>query len=296
MNRSATLETTVSSDSISMSPRSYSAEVNDLLKLVRKFRLSETPHVEWLTRLNLSEPRENIRCLPLSARFSKRLFDIVASLSLLIVVSPLLLLTWCAVRITSPGSAIYSQTRVGLNRRSKKKMSDRRRHRDTVFNDTEERRGNGTDRREHLNYGLPFTIYKFRTMRMDAELSGAQFALDNDPRITPVGWFLRRTRIDELPQLWNILRGDMSLIGPRPERPEFMEQLSDEIPGYLDRLGLKPGLSGIAQILNGYDNEVEGFRRKIGYDLLYLQNCCLLNDLKILLRTIRVVITGEGAR
>ena len=133
-------------------------------------------------------------------------------------------------------------------------------------------------------------------MRMDAELSGAQFALENDPRITPVGWFLRRTRIDELPQLWNILRGDMSLIGPRPERPEFMEQLSDEIPGYLDRLGLKPGLSGIAQILNGYDNEVEGFRRKIGYDLLYLQNCCLLNDLKILLRTVRVVITGEGAR
>jgi lipopolysaccharide/colanic/teichoic acid biosynthesis glycosyltransferase len=294
MNSSTALETSVASDS--MSPRSDSAQAGDLRKLVREYRFSDTPHVEWLTRLKLSEPRKNLRSLPLAARIGKRLFDVVAASSLLIVVSPLLLLTWCAVRITSPGAAIYSQTRVGLNRRSKKAKFDRRQHCGTQRNDTDDRRVPGTDRREQLNYGLPFTIYKFRTMRMDAELSGAQFALDNDPRITRVGWFLRRTRIDELPQLWNILRGDMSLIGPRPERPEFMKQLSDEIPGYLDRLRLKPGLSGIAQILNGYDNEVEGFRRKIGYDLLYLQNCCLLNDLKILFRTVRVVITGEGAR
>ena len=159
-----------------------------------------------------------------------------------------------------------------------------------------DRRGTGTDRREKHSYGNPFTICKFRTMRLDAEISGAQFAQDNDPRITPIGWLLRRTRIDELPQLWNILGGDMSLIGSRPERPEFMNQLSDEIPGYLDRLGLRPGLSGITRILNRYDNEFEGFRRKVSYDLLCLQNCCLRNDLKILLRTVRVVITGEGAR
>ncbi len=268
----------------------------ELGNLVREYGFSEPPHVEWLTRLNLDEPRENLTSLPLSVRVTKRAFDIVSASLMLVLLSPLLLITWCAVRLTSPGAAIYSQTRVGLNRRSKKSKKDRRQSAAAVPAAGEDRRGTGIDRREAKNYGCPFTIYKFRTMRTDAEISGAQFAQDNDPRITPIGWFLRRTRIDELPQLWNILRGDMSLIGPRPERPEFMKQLSDEIPGYLDRLGLKPGLSGIAQILNGYDNEVEGFRRKVGYDLLYLQNCCVLNDFKILLRTVRVVITGEGAR
>lgn len=277
-------------------PAAQASDTNNLGPLVREYSLAETPNVDWLTQLNLSEPRENLRSLPLSVRLSKRLFDIVSATGMLIVLSPLLLITWCAVRITSPGPAIYSQTRVGLNRRSKKSKTDRRQQAANLPNGMEDRRGTGTDRRLQHNYGCPFTIYKFRTMRLDAEISGAQFAKDNDPRITSIGWFLRRTRIDELPQLWNILKGDMSLIGPRPERPEFMKQLSEEIPGYLDRLGLKPGLSGIAQILNGYDNEVEGFRRKVGYDLLYLQNCCLLNDFKILLRTVRVVITGEGAR
>lgn len=277
-------------------PGTKPAQPGDLSGIVREYALTDAPNVEWLTQLQLSEPRENLRCLPLSVRISKRLFDIVSSLSMMIVLSPLLLITWCAVRITSPGPAIYSQTRVGLNRRSKKSKADRRQQTTVTLAEGEDRRGTGVDRRLTANYGQPFTIYKFRTMRMDAEVSGAQFAQNNDPRITSIGWFLRRTRIDELPQLWNILRGDMSLIGPRPERPEFMKSLSEEIPGYLDRLGLKPGLSGIAQILNGYDNEVEGFRRKVGYDLLYLQNCCLLNDCKILLRTVRVVITGEGAR
>ena len=132
-------------------------------------------------------------------------------------------------------------------------------------------------------------------MRNDAEQNGAQFTQEGDPRITPVGRLLRRTRVDELPQLWNILKGDMSLIGPRPERPEFMLILQEQIPSFIDRLGLKPGLTGIAQVVNGYENETEGFRRKVSYDLLYLQNCCVWNDIKILFRTIRVVITGEGA-
>jgi lipopolysaccharide/colanic/teichoic acid biosynthesis glycosyltransferase len=290
MNRPATQES--STKSASQTPTTS----GDLGNLVREYSFNETPHVEWLTYHKLDEPRENLQSMPLSVRISKRLFDIVAASGMLIVLSPLLVLTWCAVRISSPGAAIYSQTRVGLNRRSKNKKTDRRQDYDVIRNGTEDRRGTAVDRREQLNYGCPFTIWKFRTMRMDAEISGAQFAQTNDPRITPLGWFMRRTRIDELPQLWNILKGDMSLIGPRPERPEFMKQLSDEIPGYRDRLGLKPGLSGIAQILNGYDNEVEGFRRKVGYDLLYLQNCCVLNDLKFLLRTVRVVITGEDAR
>jgi len=138
-------------------------------------------------------------------------------------------------------------------------------------------------------------MYKFRTMRTDAEKNGAQFAVKGDARVTSIGWFLRRTRLDELPQLWNILKGDMSFVGPRPERPEFIESLSNEIPGYLYRLGLKPGLTGLAQVVNGYDNNIESFRRKVAFDLLYLQNCSLLNDLKIILRTASVVITGKGA-
>jgi len=113
--------------------------------------------------------------------------------------------------------------------------------------------------------------------------------------VTPLGRFLRKTRLDELPQLWNVLRGEMSLVGPRPERPEFCEKLSCEIPNYLNRLGLKPGLTGLAQIINGYDTDLDSVRRKVNFDLLYLQNCCAWNDVKILFRTIGVVLKGSGA-
>lgn len=132
-------------------------------------------------------------------------------------------------------------------------------------------------------------------MRTDAEKHGAQFATNGDPRVTSIGRFLRKTRLDELPQLYNVLKCEMTLVGPRPERPEFMEELSDEIPNYLERLGLKPGLTGPTQVMNGYDNNIESFRRKVALDLLYLQNCCLWNDIKILFRTFRVVLTGSDA-
>jgi len=254
---------------------------------------SELPETPWVRQLHLDAPRVNLRCLTLSTRAAKRGFDILGALLLFVVCSPLMLVAAVLVKLTSPGPLIYRQTRVGLNLRSGK--STDRRQRFTLPPDHSERRQPGRDRREVSNYGRPFVMFKFRTMRTDAERNGAQLAQAGDPRITLVGRFLRRTRIDELPQLWNVLRGDMSLVGPRPERPEFMEELSEKIPGYVDRLGLKPGLTGIAQVENGYDNELKGFRRKVGYDLLYLQNCCLLNDLKILLRTIRVVVTGEGA-
>ena len=253
----------------------------------------ELPRTEWIRKLNLTEPRENLRCLPLSFRAAKRLFDIVGALILLIACSPLMILAATLVKLTSPGPIIYSQVRVGLNLR--KKQGKDRRQSTRLYSGDANRRQPGRDRRELNNFGLPFTIYKFRTMRSDAEKNGARFATQGDARVTPIGKLLRRTRIDELPQLWNILRGDMSLVGPRPERPEFMKELSSHIPGYLDRLGLKPGLTGIAQVVNGYDNELEGFRKKVAYDLVYLQNCCLMNDLKVLTRTIRVVITGEGA-
>ena len=267
-------------------------ETPSFSKLVAQHTVS-LPEMEWLTRLRLEKPRENVQCLSLSLRISKRAFDIVASLFLLLATLPLTILAAILVKLTSPGQVIYSQTRIGLNLR-KKKNTDRRTGPLKHALKTERRQADG-DRRELSNFGRPFTIYKFRTMRNDAEQNGAQFTQEADPRITPVGRLLRRTRIDELPQLWNILKGDMSLIGPRPERPEFMLILQEQIPSFIDRLGLKPGLTGIAQVVNGYENETEGFRRKVSYDLLYLQNCCVWNDLKILFRTVRVVITGQGA-
>lgn len=251
------------------------------------------PSPEWLTTLKLERPRRNVRCLSLSTRFGKRVLDIVGALVLLTILAVPIVLTALAVRLTSPGPVIFRQTRVGLNQRSRRR--DRRNRIRQSLPEGQERRQSESDRRRTYGFGKPFTIYKFRTMRTDAEKDGARFAVANDPRVTPIGGFLRKTRLDEVPQLWNVLRGEMSLVGPRPERPEFIEKLSVEVPNYLHRLGLKPGLTGLAQVINGYDNELDGFRRKVSLDLLYLQNCCLWNDLKILLRTVRVVLTGSGA-
>ncbi|MCG6157123.1 sugar transferase [Rubinisphaera sp. ICM_H10] len=204
-----------------------------------------------------------------------------------------MLLTAIAVKLTSPGPAIFRQKRVGLNLR--KNRPDRRQLELGPPSELGERRTSDSDRRTKAKYGREFTLYKFRTMRTDAEKHGAQFAQKNDPRVTSLGRFMRKTRLDELPQLLNVIRGEMSMVGPRPERPEFIAGLSEEIPNYVQRLGLKPGLTGLAQIENGYDNNTESFRRKVVYDLLYLQNCCFWNDIKILFRTIRVVMTGSGA-
>lgn len=249
------------------------------------------PDVPWLTKLNLGSRRMNLRCLGPELCAMKRIVDVAASLFLLAVLWPVMLLTAVLVKVTSRGPVIFRQTRVGLNLRT----SDRRNRQKGPPSSGEERRNLLYDRRGNPTYGRHFTLYKFRTMRIDAEKNGAQFAQKNDSRITSIGRFLRKTRLDELPQLWNVLKGEMTLVGPRPERPEFLEQLSEKIPNYLERLGLKPGLTGVAQIVNGYDNEIESFRRKVAFDLLYLQNCCLWNDLKILFRTIRTVLTGSGA-
>lgn len=252
------------------------------------------PSTEWLTRLRLERPRRNTRCLGETTRLLKRINDVVVSATMLILLSPVLLLVAIAVRLTSRGPVIFSQERVGLNLRQKKR-DRRQRDEELELPDGVERRGTGINRRRDGGYGKPFTLYKFRTMRLDAEKNGAQFAVKGDPRVTCIGRFMRKTRLDELPQLWNVLRGEMSLVGPRPERPEFIEKLSAEVPNYINRLGLKPGLTGLAQVINGYDNNIESFRRKVAFDLLYLRNCCLWNDLKILLRTIRVVLSGSGA-
>lgn len=208
---------------------------------------------------------------------------------------PVLLFTALAVRVTSLGSVAFRQQRVGLNLRGDKETTEVRRQESKTALPEQGDRRKGIDRRAKANYGKPFTLYKFRTMRTDAEKDGAQFATMGDPRVTSIVRFLRKTRLDEVPQLWNVLKGEMTVVGPRPERSEFMKELSDEIPNYLDRLGLKPGLTAPAQIINGYNNNIESFRRKVALDLLYLQNCCLWNDIKFLFRTIRVALTGSGA-
>lgn len=264
-----------------------------LVDLVDQYATAEfLPSATWITRLSLTRPRRDVRCLSPATRFWKRVLDVVVSAAMLVILAPVLLLVALAVRVTSPGPVIFRQVRVGLNLRGEP-GPDRRRQQQQSLEGEERRRG--ADRRKQSNFGRPFVLYKFRTMRVDAEKNGAQFARRGDPRVTPIGRFLRKTRLDELPQLINVLRGEMSLVGPRPERPEFIQQLTREIPDYLQRLGLQPGLTGPAQVINGYDNDIDGFRRKVALDLLYLQNCCLWNDLKILFRTVGVVLTGKGA-
>ena len=270
-----------------------SAAPSDLSDLVLDYAdLAGLPPTDWLTRLKLQRPRRDVRSLSEATRLAKRLTDIVISTIMLICLLPVMLLVAIAVKLTSTGPIIFSQMRVGLNYR--KPRPDRRKRNHEIPDEISENRRQAP-RRSDTGYGRPFVLYKFRTMRTDAEKNGPQFAQKNDPRVTSIGRFMRKTRLDELPQLWNVLKGDMSLVGPRPERPEFIEKLSAEVPGYLHRLGLKPGLTGIAQVVNGYDNNIESFKRKVALDLLYLQNCCFWNDLKILFRTIRVVLTGSGA-
>lgn len=247
------------------------------------------PATGWLTRLELDAPRKNLQSLAWSTRCVKRLTDVAVSTVLLVLLAPVMLAVALCVWWMSPGPILFSQIRTGLN--SRWSRNDRRRSNELIEND----RRSGRDRRHEQSYGRPFVLYKFRSMRTDAEQHGAQFATQGDPRVTPVGRFLRKSRLDELPQLWNVLRGEMTLVGPRPERPEIIQQLSTQIPGYLDRLGLTPGLTGLAQVENGYDNDLVGFRRKVALDLLYLQNCCFWNDVKILVRTVGVVLTGKGA-
>ncbi|QDT34216.1 sugar transferase [Thalassoglobus polymorphus] len=265
---------------------------NPLQDIIELAGIDELPDVWWVTDLKNESPRIDVRCLSESTRLGKRLLDLFVSATLLVLLLPVMIIVGVLVKLTSPGPMIFKQVRVGLNLR--RTGSDRRKLSDEESS-TEDRRNAPSDRRVKFAYGQHFTIYKFRTMRNDAEKNGAQFAVQGDARITGIGKFLRKTRLDELPQLINVLRGEMSLVGPRPERPEFMAELSEEIPYYLDRLGLKPGLTGVAQIINGYDNEIDSFRRKAAFDLYYLQNCSVWNDFKILVRTVKVVLSGSGA-
>jgi exopolysaccharide biosynthesis polyprenyl glycosylphosphotransferase len=190
----------------------------------------------------------------------KRLSDIIICCILLVAMLPLMALTVLAVKIDSPGPMLYRQQRVG-------------------------------------QFGRPFTLFKFRSMAADAEAGGDPlWAQRHDPRVTRVGRFIRGTRIDELPQLVNVLRGEMSLVGPRPERPHFVEQLDRAIPFYRQRAYVKPGVTGWAQINFPYGASVEDAREKLSYDLYYVKHRSVLLDAFILLATIRVVLLREGAR
>ncbi len=190
----------------------------------------------------------------------KRSFDVVVSVLLLLVTLPLMAMTAVLIALESHGPIIYRQTRAG--------------HR-----------------------GKNFTVLKFRSMGSDAEKEGSpSWATVNDDRVTRVGRFMRRTRIDELPQLINVLKGEMSFVGPRPERPEFVEMLTQQIPFYAVRHSVKPGITGWAQVRYSYGATVEQAVRKLEYDLYYVKNHTLVLDLLILLETVRVVMLGEGAR
>ena len=196
--------------------------------------------------------------MPAWEESTKRLIDFIASLVILILGMPVWFFIASVIKMTSKGPAIYKQRRVGYK-------------------------------------GKVFTMLKFRTMVENAEAkTGPVWASENDPRYTPIGRWLRKTRLDEIPQLWNVLKGDMSLVGPRPERPYFVEKLAKEIPLYSRRYRVKPGITGWAQVTWHYDASLDDVRQKVKYDLFYIANLSLRMDLKILFLTIRTALLGKG--
>lgn len=188
--------------------------------------------------------------------FTKRILDIIIAVILFIITIPFVIIFSILIKIEDGGPIFYKQERLGKDRKE-------------------------------------FFIYKLRSMKIDAEKNGAQWAEKNDSRITNIGKFIRKTRIDELPQLINVIKGEMSIIGPRPERPMFTDEFDKKIPGFSNRLQVKPGLTGWAQVNGGYEMSPE---EKFYADMYYIENRNLLLDIKILIKTIKVVLTGEGAR
>jgi sugar transferase (PEP-CTERM system associated) len=195
----------------------------------------------------------------LTTRRLKRILDVVCALIGLVLAAPIMLLATVLIRLESKGPILYKQVRAG-------------------------------------EFGKLFTILKFRSMRIDAEKHGAQFAKENDDRVTKVGAFIRKTRIDELPQLWNVLKGEMSMVGPRPERPVFIEQLEQQVPFFRQRLYVKPGVTGHAQVRCKYGASAEDMLEKLEYDLYYIKSYSVLFDLSVMLDTVKVVLFRIGSR
>jgi lipopolysaccharide/colanic/teichoic acid biosynthesis glycosyltransferase len=205
-----------------------------------------------------------------------RVVNFVLALVALILLLPVLLVLAVVVKLTSRGPVLYLQERVGLDRRALGRAAQ-------------------NHRRERDLGGRPFTIYKFRTMRVDAEReSGAIWAQPHDPRVTPVGRILRQYRLDELPQLLNVLRGEMNIVGPRPERPTIFAELRTHIAEYPLRQRAKPGITGLAQINHHYDRSLDDVRTKVSYDLEYIRRQSVREDLRIMLKTIPVILWRRG--
>jgi lipopolysaccharide/colanic/teichoic acid biosynthesis glycosyltransferase len=202
--------------------------------------------------------------------------NICTAALLIIPLAPLMLLIALLVRLTSRGPVIYIQARVGLNRRI-----------DRGFGPL------NPNRKRNLG-GRMFMIYKFRTMRSDADAEGQTWAAAGDPRITPVGRVLRACRVDELPQLFNVLKGDMNIVGPRPEQPEIFEGLGSALDHYPLRQRVLPGITGLAQVTLPYDATLSDVRRKVELDLHYIQRRCVSRDLGIMAKTLPVMIMGKG--
>jgi lipopolysaccharide/colanic/teichoic acid biosynthesis glycosyltransferase len=259
--------------------------------------------------------------LLVSERLNRAVNFSIALISL-IVLAPLMLLIAIAVKATSRGPIVYRQTRVGVDRRlsdgDRRDVGERRMRRGPSASvwplgevpevtpvaerrrsgRQSDRRANGRrggDRRAVDVGGRAFTMYKFRTMTVNAELEGAVWATRNDARVTPIGGILRGTRLDELPQLVNVLKGDMNIVGPRPERPSIFMQLRKEIDRYHLRQRAKPGITGWAQINQNYDTSIDDVRRKVEYDLAYIERRSVVEDMRIMARTLPVMIFRKGS-
>ncbi len=207
---------------------------------------------------------------------ARRALNILVATIGLIVAFPLMLLIAALIKLTSRGPVLFTQTRVGLDRRA---LS-----------------GAGGNTRRHTDLGgTPFTMYKFRTMRPANETTSETWAQPEDGRVTGLGQVLRKFRLDELPQLFNVLKGDMNIVGPRPEQPTIFVYLREQIEGYQRRQRVRPGITGWAQINQGYDTSVDDVRRKVRYDLEYIRRQSALEDLRIMARTLPVMLRRRGA-
>jgi lipopolysaccharide/colanic/teichoic acid biosynthesis glycosyltransferase len=226
-------------------------------------------------RTSATPPDAIIDPVPQDQR-SRRILNVVVAAVALVVLAPLFLLIAIAVRLTSRGPVIYTQERVGLDRRwGRIKDSD--------------------SRRKHDGGGIPFTIYKFRTMTVNAESgSGAVWATQNDSRVTNIGGFLRSTRLDELPQLWNVVKGDMNIVGPRPERSTIFVRLRDDIGQYQMRQRVRPGITGLAQVSQSYDTCLDDVKRKVAFDIEYVASSDFWDDVRIMIKTLPVMLFRKG--
>ena len=229
-------------------------------------------------RRHLQLLRDDPQASPVPSDRPRRVLNVVVALLGLLVTFPIWILIAIAIKLTSRGPVFYTQTRVGLDARGTGiQPNDPRRKQDIG--------------------GRPFRIYKFRTMSVDAEHgTGAVWAAKNDGRVTPIGRVLRQYRLDELPQLINVLKGDMNVVGPRPERPAIVANLRERIPDYQSRQRVRPGITGHAQVNLQYDSSMEDVKRKLGYDLEYITRQGFWADLKIMAQTLPVMLFRRGSR